>query len=273
MRVRSGRAELSCDVFGTSASNGTPGVVLLHAGVADKRGWGALAGALAAGHRCVAFDRRGFGDTTYVPEPHSAVDDTVAVLDAAGLERVVAVGNSMGGRIALDLALDHPDRVTGLVLVGTAVRGAPDPGELSPALARLDRAIDEAHEAGDLDRANRLEARLWLDGPDGPEGRVRGAARELFLDMNARALAAEDPGPEASRPTAWERVEDIDVPVLLAVGELDVPHLIERSAVLAARLPRGRLVVLPGVAHLPALEGSAALVTEVLEFLESPDVA
>ncbi|HET8619501.1 MAG TPA: alpha/beta hydrolase [Acidimicrobiales bacterium] len=273
MRVRSGQAELSCDVFGAAAGDGASGVVLLHAGVADRRGWGPLTGALSARHRCVAFDRRGFGTTTYEPEPHSPVDDTLAVLDAVGIGQAVAVGNSMGGRVALDLALAHPDRVSRLVLVGTAVRGAPGPGDLSPALAEIDRAIDEADGAGDLDEVNRLEARLWLDGPHAPEGRVRGAARDLFLDMNGRALAADDPGPEAALPSAWDRVDEIEVPVLLAVGELDVPHVIERSALLAARLPRGRLALLPDVAHLPALEGSAAFVAAVLDFLEPWDAS
>ena len=272
MRVRSGRAELSVDVFGPEATKGgAPGVLLLHAGVADRRGWGPLVGALAARHRGVAYDRRGFGDTTYEPEPHSPIDDALAVMEVAGLGRVVAIGNSQGGRVALDLALTHPDRVVGLVLIGTAVRGAPVPGELSPLLAEIDRAIEDAEAVGDLDEVNRLEARLWLDGPEADEGRVRGPARDLFLDMNRRALAAADPGREAPLPPAWDLVAKVDVPVLVAVGELDLPHVLERSALLAARLPQARLVVLPDVAHLPALEGSAALIAAVLEFLEPFD--
>ncbi|HZM29938.1 MAG TPA: alpha/beta hydrolase [Acidimicrobiales bacterium] len=272
MNVRSGRAELHADVFGPDVSGaGAPGVLLLHAGVADRRGWGPLVGALAPRHRGVAYDRRGFGDTTYEPEPHSPIDDALAVMDAAGLGRVVAVGNSQGGRLALDLALIVPDRIIGLVLIGTAVRGAPIPGELSPLLAEIDRAIDDAEAVGDLDEVNRLEARLWLDGPEAAEGRVRGAARELFLDMNGRALTAADPGREASLPPAWDLVGKVDVPVLVAVGELDLPHVVERSTLLAARLPRARLVVLPDVAHLPALEGSAALIAAVLDFLAAFD--
>ena len=272
MRVRSGRAELHAGVFGPGATEGgAPAVLLLHAGVADRRGWGPLVAALATRHRGVAYDRRGFGDTTYDPEPHSPIDDALAVMDAVSLDRVVAVGNSQGGRVALDLALTHPDRVVGLVLIGTAVRGAPVPGEMSPLLSEIDRAIDDAEAAGDLDEVNRLEARLWLDGPVAEEGRVRGAARDLFLDMNGRALAAADPGREASLPPAWDLVAKVDVPVLVAVGQLDLPHVVERSALLAARLPRARLVVLPDVAHLPALEGSAALIAAVLDFLEAFD--
>ena len=60
--------------------------------------------------------------------------------------------------------------------------------------------------------------------------------------------------------------------MLLAVGELDLPHVVERSAVLAARFPRGRLIVLGGVAHLPTVEGDDAFVADVVDFLARPEV-
>jgi pimeloyl-ACP methyl ester carboxylesterase len=277
MRVRAGQADLAFNVSGTGADGSADGrggrtdVVLLHAGVCYRRGWGGLVDALTkAGHRVVAFDRRGFGETIYVPEPHSSVDDTLAVLEAAEMDRVAAIGNSMGGRVALDLALAHPERVEALVLIGTAVRGAPDPAESSAAVDRLVAGIDAAEEAGDLDEVNRLEAHLWLDGPAGPEGRVGGEARELFLEMNGRGLAAWDPGPEEPLPPAWDRLAEVEVPALVAVGELDLPHIQARSAAVSARLPRGRLLVLRGVAHLPTLEGSEVLASEVCRFLAPP---
>jgi pimeloyl-ACP methyl ester carboxylesterase len=277
-RVRSGQADLAFDVLGTGGAGNGDGragrtdVVLLHAGVCDRRGWGELVDALTtAGHRVVAFDRRGFGETVYVPEPHSSVDDTLAVVAAAGMGPAVAVvGNSMGGRVALDLALAHPDRVETLVLIGTAVRGAPDPDESSAAVDRLVAAIDAAEDAGDLDEVNRLEAHLWLDGPGGPEGRVGGEPRALFMEMNGRALAAWDAGPEEPLPSAWDRLAEIEVPALVAVGELDLPHIRARSATIADQLPRGRLLELHGVAHLPSLEGSDVLVDEVCRFLAPP---
>jgi pimeloyl-ACP methyl ester carboxylesterase len=275
MRVRAGQADLAFDVFGSGrAGDGRGGradVVLLHAGVCDRRGWGGLVDALTgAGHRVAAYDRRAFGETTYTPEPHSSVKDTLAVLARSGMSRVVAVGNSMGGRVALDLALARPDVVEALVLIGTAVRGAPDPAESSPTVDRLVAAIDAAEDAGDLEEVNRLEAHLWLDGPAGPEGRVGGEARSLFLDMNWRSLVAEDPGPEEPLSPAWERLREIEVPALVVIGELDLPHIQARSATVSARLPRGRLLVLRGVAHLPTLEGSDVLAREVCRFLAPP---
>src|SRR5690606_27422754 len=130
-------------------------------------------------HRLVAWDRRGFGDTTVDhPAPHDHVRDLVAVMDAADLDRAVVVGNSMGGATAIDAALEHPDRVVGLVLAGTAWSGAPYPDD-PPEVQAIIADLVAADEAGDLDRLNELECRLWLDGPGGDPGRVDGPAREL----------------------------------------------------------------------------------------------
>jgi len=268
--VTSGAARLACDLGGPPGDPRPP-VLLLHPGVADRRCWHRLAGEICGTHRPIAYDRRGFGTTTYEPERYSHVDDAVAVLDAAGVGAAVVVGNSMGGRVALELALAHPGRVAGLVLIAPSVRGAPYDLPLPPAVTRLEDAIDAADEAGDLEQLNKLEAHVWLDGPEQPEGRVSGAARALFLDMNGIALAAPDPGPEieaeAAGPAAWERLGEVDVPALVAAGEYDMPDARQVAEGTAARLPGGRFVDLPGVAHLPQMEGSEVLRREVTVFL------
>jgi pimeloyl-ACP methyl ester carboxylesterase len=267
--VASGAARLACDLGGPPGDPRPP-VLLLHPGVADRRCWHRLAGEIGGAHRPISYDRRGFGATTYEPERYSHVDDAVAVLDAAGVGAAVVVGNSMGGRVALELALAHPGRVAGLVLIAPSVRGAPCDLPLPPTVTRLEDAIDAAEEAGDLEQLNKLEAHVWLDGPEQPEGRVSGAARALFLDMNGIALAAPDPGPEieaeAAGATAWERLGEVTVPALVAVGEYDMPDAHQVAEGTGARLPGGRFVGLPGVAHLPQLEGNEVLRCEVTAF-------
>jgi pimeloyl-ACP methyl ester carboxylesterase len=199
-------------------------VLLFHAGVTDRRSWAPLVEALGPGHSTIDFDRRGFGETRYQPEPHSHENDALAVLDAtgAGSAPVAAVGASMGGQAALELA--HPERVAALVLIGSAVRGAPhtDHAELPQPERRLSEAIEAAEATGDLDAVNRLEAQRRLDGPTAPEGRVSGATRELFLAMNGTALTAADPGPQIQVPAAWDRLTDVAAPTLVLVGDLDI---------------------------------------------------
>ena len=229
-------------------------VVLLHEGVADRRGWAEVAGLLAPELTVVAYDRRGHGETPASPEPFSHLEDLLAVLDQVGAEPVWLVGASAGGGLALDAAIVAPHRVAGLVVMGTAVGGAPQ-AELDADTERLDALLDKAYEARAAEEINRLETWLWLDGPGQPEGRVGGAARELALAMNAVIIANDGPESEgASGVDAWHRLAEITVPVTVACGDLDVPFLVDRCRLLAGRLPNARHRVLAGMAHQPYLE-------------------
>ncbi|HEY0719169.1 MAG TPA: alpha/beta hydrolase, partial [Streptosporangiaceae bacterium] len=234
-----------------------PVLVLLHEGVADRRGWRDLADLLAPRLTVVAYDRRGFGDTPPSPGPFTHVDDLLAVLAQVADGPVWLVGASAGGGLALDTALIAPDRVAGLVLLGAAVSGAPEP-QLDPDTERLDQLAEAAIAAGDQDEINRLDTWVWLDGPAQPEGRVSGPARDLALAMNAVIIGndvPEDAG--ASGVHAWDRLGEIQVPVTVACGDLDVPFLLTRSQELAHRLPNARYQTLPGRAHQPYLEDPA----------------
>ncbi|HEX6707833.1 MAG TPA: alpha/beta hydrolase [Albitalea sp.] len=249
-------AILNAQLTANASASGLP-LVFLHAGVADLRMWQAQCEGFADRHPVLAYDRRGFGASRITAAvPHARVADLWAVMDAAGLKRAVLVGCSQGGRVALDAALEQPQRVAGLVLVAPAVTGAPD-AELSGAVKVLGDAIDAASAAGDLARVNELEAQLWLDGPDSAPGRVSGAVRELFLAMNQIALHAPDPGPVVDAPSAWTRIEQVEAPALLVWGDLDLPHLRSRCELLATRLPQVQRVVMEGTAHLPGLESPA----------------
>jgi len=264
--VSVGAASLAC----TSTGHGGAPALLLHAGVTDQRSWGPLRAAVDGRHRLLAYDRRGFGATTYVAEPHSEVDDALAVLDAAGIERATLIGASNGGKRAIDLTLAHPDRVTALALIGSAVRGAPeeDPADFGPEVQRLYAAYEAARHGDDLDQLNRIEAHAWLDGWAAPEGRVTGPVRELFLDMNGSALRSEHPGDEHPLPSAWDRLGRIAVPTLVLCGDLDVVSL-PTSQHLAAEIPGARFEVLRGTAHLPHLEGHARTLAVIGELLDA----
>jgi pimeloyl-ACP methyl ester carboxylesterase len=232
-------------------------VVLLHEGVSDRRGWRQVAERLAPPVTVVAYDRRGFGESPVSTAPFTHVADLLAVLDRQNAGPAWLVGASAGGSLALDTALTAPERVAGLVLIGSAVSGAPEP-ELDADTAWFDRMLDAA--AGDPKETNRLETWLWLDGPSSPEGRVGGEARALALDMNAIILRNGTAGQDGSSGiSAWHRLEEIKLPATVACGQLDAPFLRERSIELARRLPHGRYQELPGVAHQPYLEQPAQI--------------
>jgi pimeloyl-ACP methyl ester carboxylesterase len=244
-------------------------IALLHAGVCDRRCWREVGARLgAAGRNVVAYDRRGFGDVPPAGGRFRHVDDLLAVLDAVSPDAPAwLVGSSMGGEVALDAALDAPERVAGLVLLAAAVSGDPEPDEkaYNAATHGLADAIDAAWTARDLEACNRLEVRLWLDGPAQPEGRVSGPPRELALDMNRIVIAnGESDADGASGLDAASRVHEIAIPAIVACGDLDVSTQVRRSAELADALPNATYRKLPGRAHLPYLEAPdevAALIT------------
>jgi pimeloyl-ACP methyl ester carboxylesterase len=257
-----GSARLPVSEVGT----GTP-LVFLHAGVADRRSWYDVMAIVGGSRRAVAYDRRGYGDCVYGAEPFSPVEDLRAVLDDRAVDRAVVVGCSHGGQIAFEAAFLLPDRVGALVLIDSAPREAPMT-EIGPAAEDLAAAIDEADAAGDLDRVNELEAHLWLDGPEAAAGRVTGPARELFMDMNGRALRAAPVGDDAPMTATWDRLADVAVPALVMVGSLDLPHIVDRAHRMAGVIPGAALVIVEGAAHLPMLEQPSLVATELLAFTD-----
>ncbi|HEY8241905.1 MAG TPA: alpha/beta hydrolase [Casimicrobiaceae bacterium] len=264
--IRSGAAEIAVE----SAGQGPP-VVLLHAGVADRRMWRAEVAALAsAGFRANAYDRRGFGDTLHAEEPWSHADDLVAVLDEVARDRpAILVGCSMGGALAIDTALAQPRRVLGLVLVAPAISGAPEPTLIPPGIQALVDRMERAEAASDVDAINALEAHAWLDGPQVPEGRVGGAARELFFAMNDIALRSEVRGTLVQPLPAYGRLGDITCPTLVTWGDLDFPDVIDNCRHVADAIANARRHVFTGAAHLPNLEQPAAFDRLLVEFCRS----
>ena len=258
-RIVSGRATLAAEVVG----HGAP-VVFLHANVADSRMWRAQMDGVGANNKAIAYDRRGFGETRAEKEDFSAIADLMAVIDAmANGTPVVLVGCSQGGRIALDAALRHPSSVRALVLIAPTVTGAPEavyPSAIKSLMARQ----KEAEEVGDLDQVNAIKARLWLDGP---EGRVAGEARRLFLDMNGIALRSPPTGSDVDVAPNFHRLREISAPSLVIWGDLDFPHVQDRSRHVATTMVNASSHVLTGAAPLPSLERPAEVTGLLTDFI------
>jgi 3-oxoadipate enol-lactonase len=227
--------------------------------------------AFAASHRVVRLDLRGFGESAIPGGPFSYVDDLRALLEHLEIERSAVVGNSFGGRVALDFALVHPERTTALVLVDSALGGH----EGSPFLDRFDEEEEALLDDGRLDDAVELNLRTWLDGPERdtapvpPEVRARVAEmqRSSFETLVRAYEGSPEPGPVTwADPPAATRLGDVSVPTLVVVGTLDQPDFRAISARLAAEIPGAEGAELE-TAHLPALERPDEFNRSVLEFL------
>jgi pimeloyl-ACP methyl ester carboxylesterase len=261
--VQSGKARLT----GLRAGSGSA-VLFLHAGVCDKRMWQDQMAAFADRYHVIAYDRRGFGETSYEAETFSHVRDLRAVMDELDIDRATLVGCSQGGRFSIDFALAHPDRVARLVLVAPAVGGAPDEQHYPPDIQKMIEAVEAAEDVRDFELVNRLEAHMWLDGPRSAEGRVQGPARDLFFAMNSIPLKSPSPGKFAPATDSWDRLGEIAAPTLLLWGDRDFPHLQERCKQMRTRIRNLKPEIMPGTAHLPNLEQPARFNQILREFLE-----
>ena len=252
------------DVAYDDSGEGPP-LLLLHAGIADRTMWDDVTPMLAERFRVIAPDLRGYGKTPLPDGPFVYAADVAALLEGLGIERAHVVGVSLGGHVALDLALAHPGLVDRLVLVGAGIDGWEHE-------ASLVAAWDEeaaAFERGDLDEVSWINVRTWLDGPTRGEGDVPKALRRRVFEMQRAALDHDNPAAEGGwlTPSRRARLGDVTQPTLVLVGALDQRDFRRIARLLAEDIPGAELNELPGVAHLPPLERPEAFVRRLLAFL------
>jgi len=242
-------------------------VLLLHSGLVDSRMFDAQMDALdTAGYRPIRFDFRGFGRSDRPEEQFSNIDDAVAVLDALELERAALVGSSLGGAIALSVALEHADRVRALIL---AASGIPGYSDWSPRMRSIWDEVDQAMQAGDLERAQELDMSPWVLTLDEPSDDViRQNGRENI------GIFTIDEELERPREALEPRLGEITAPALVVVGDRDVPEMLAIADLLADRLPDARSpVVIEGADHLVPTRRPDEFNHTLLEFLRELDAA
>ena len=232
------RSSDGCELVWTDAGAGEA-VLLVHGFASTlRRNWqttGWMDALARAGFRAIAYDQRGHGDSgkRYEPAdygPQRLVDDALAVLAAAKVERAAVMGYSMGARVALEVALTHADRVQAMILsgVGPHMRDFGGPSG--------DREIV----------AGALEA----DDPSGfpPAARFyRTFAEQNHQDRRALAACWRRP----IRAVTREDLEAVAMPTLVAVGDRD--GVAGDASPLARAIPGARLVLLQGKDHMTAV--------------------
>jgi 3-oxoadipate enol-lactonase len=247
-----------------------PPVVLVHAGVADRRMWDGLVDALRAGHRLIRHDVRGVGESLPPTGPWSHHTDLLALLDELLVERAHLVGASMGAGIVVEAALARPGIAASLTLIapgGALLDGAPE------AFRPIWAAEVEALDRGDLDAATEINLRAWVDGPRRGPGAVDPALRAFVGRMQREAFEIPEWDPEQApehelSPAASARLGEIACPVLVVAGDADDPAILDLSERIVARAPDAKLVVWPDVGHMLGLERPVELAALVGSFVD-----
>ena len=265
MKARVNGVELYYEIHGQGAW-----LVLAHEFSGGYKSWQPQVDALSRHLRLLIYSNRGYPPSTVPEDPDAysqeqSIEDLRQLLDHVGVERPVLGGFSMGGSIALNFGLDHPDRIRALVLAGTGTG-----------------SVDKAQNARDF---GPIADRFLTDGPAKVgEDYLRGPTRIQLLRKNPAAwkklyaefselspmgMAYTLRGVQLKRPTMYElepRLRTLRLPTLVLVGEEDAPAL-EPSRVLARTIPQATLTVLRKTGHTLQLEEPEAFNAAVLEFV------
>src|SRR5262245_39938722 len=162
MMITSGYTQINgTNFFFEILGDGLP-LVLLHGGLMDRRMWDDQFAALSRSYRVIRYDLRGHGKTERLPGSFSHYRDLHGLLNYMEIENAILIGQSLGGRTAINYALEHPDRVGALVLVATGVEGYTFSDETLQAFS--DMAM--ARKRGDNDQAADLFIQRWVIGPN-----------------------------------------------------------------------------------------------------------
>ncbi len=256
-------AKLAYEVAGQG-----PSIVLIHAGVADMSMWDEPFRMFSKRFRVVRYDMRGFGASKTEAVEFSNRQDLLSLMDHLKIDKAILVGNSRGGIIALDFALEHPSRMAGLISVAGGISGF----EAEPTAeekAVFDK-VEALFEKKDFEAIAKMEADIWVNGPVQKAGRapkkIWEQAHRMILH-NYRTHTAEAK-PIRLNPLAIGRLGELRVPVLVMIGDLDESTTQAAMAHLAAKAPNARRIVYKNTAHMISLERSKEFIREVKAFAE-----
>jgi len=237
-------------------------VVLVHGFGLDRSLWDPQWEALATRYRAIRYDLRGYGESTLPDGPYTHVGDLGALLGALDARPAHLVGLSMGGSVALGLALEAPASVRSLTLVDTVLDGY----RMSDAWTQRWRAVVAAARGGDLAAARRLwrEHELFATALDRPAPGARVEA--MLARYSGWHWSHKDPVGAAARP-AIELLPSVIAPTLVVVGERDLPDFQGIARRLATDIPQAALAVIARAGHLPNLEAPDAFNEALLAHL------
>jgi 3-oxoadipate enol-lactonase len=263
--VESGFAEFGQSrLFYEISGEGEPTVILLHGGMLDCTMWDEQFELLSRSHRVLRFDASAHGRSALPPEAYWDHADLRALMDHLQIERAVLVGLSMGGRVAIDMALEEPGRVHGVVAVGSGLGGYRFASDFH---VENRKKMIAAWKSGDFDAVVEAFQREWTDGPHRTPDQVDPVVRERVRAM-ARATVESVMEGRSLYPPAIERLAELQMPMLVVVGELDMPGIHEIADLLIDANPNAELVTIPDVAHMVNLEKPEEFNELLLSYLE-----
>jgi len=240
-----------------------PAIVLLHGGFGDLRMWNGQFETLAETFQAIRYDQPGFGQSSKPKDAYSPVSLLLQLLNELGIQKAYLVGNSMGGTLAIDFTLLYPERVAGIVVVGSGPGGFPIPKEDQD---EMNAVFTTAAQQG---LAAAVE--LWLRNPMVAVAMSNPDSKDLLTKMandnNAIFLMRFWPI-EKMAPPAMQRLKEIKTPTLVIMGQKDAPLIHDIANAAASGIVGAKSIVIPETDHLPQMEKPAEFNKAVVDFLQ-----
>ena len=250
-----GGGAVFCEVTG----HGLP-LVLTHDAFLHRESWEAQFEPFSRSYRVVRWDRRGYGHSDEPRTPFSGDEDLARVIAELTEPPAILMGCSNGGLLSLLCALQHPELVAALVLVGPIVSGL--------SFTRHLTSRGGFHPSGDLTVAEEIEywssTDPWFIAQANRDARDRLRA---LLTANPRNLASKEHLERAFESPALQQLSQISVPTLIIAGEHDIADVHAHCGAIEAAIPGAKRLILPRSGHLPHFEVPDEFNAAVLGFL------
>ena len=251
------------EIYYEVAGSGEPTVILIHGGLLDCTMWENQFELLAKSNRVVRYDADAHGRSPLPPDIYWDHMSLRELMNHLGIERAVLVGLSLGGRVAIDMALEEPGRVEAVVAVSSGLSGYKFESKY---LLDHREVMIQAWKAGEFDTVVEQFQRCWTDGPQRKPEDVDPKIREKVRAMARNGLEHAMEG-RSIDPSAIDRLDELQLPMLVVLGELDMPGIHEISEMLVAANPNAELVTIPDVAHMVNMEAPERFNELLLEYL------
>ena len=268
-QVDSGYLDISqTRLYFERAGTGIP-LLLVHAGVADREQWNNEFSNLSENFQVIRYDLRGYGESDPARGSFSHLQDLTNVIKKLNLTPpLILMGCSLGAVLSLDYALENPQDIRALIMVGPGPCGF----EIEDCAQELFSEAKKAFEAGDLKHLAEIETQMWFDCMYAEPDQVDRSMRALLYDMNRSVLGRETDNIEQSQektanPSAI-KMNQIDFPVLIVVGSEDLPYMHSAADYFVERIRSARKEIIEHAAHIPNIDQPHLFQEKVMNFLD-----
>ncbi len=259
---KSGIAEVNGAKLFYEMKGSGPAIVFIHSGGFDRRIWDDQFTAFADKYTVIRYDVRGYGKSAAPTRPYSDDEDLFQLLTFLKVKKAHLMGLSMGGRIAIDFTLTHPDMVASVTAVAPGLSGFPFAPEDTIEMMKIVYSIqnDDGTPAGEAWLKSAYNAAAM-------ENPVIAAKLRPIAIENSKVWLINFFFPRPAFPLAVQRLGEIKAPMLVIRGDRDVPTIMKVVDTLEKNVPGVKKVIIPGTGHMVNVEKPGEFNKIVMEFL------